>query len=130
MAKFKLNYNPIYTFTLADIFDAGDNDIIFESQARLAPEWASLCQEWINKDNPSLSESLQIVGMGISRVIQGDNTLTIENEKDAKVLMDAIEEDAPGFGQLFIEHLVIGHWNLHFVRINDRLGKQNGSKPK
>ena len=130
MGKFKLNYNPTYTFTLADIFDAGDNDITFESQARLDPDWASLCQAWIKNDSPKIEDSLEIVGMGILRVTQGDNILTIENEKDAETLMAAIEDDAPGHGQLFIEHLVIGHWNLHFTRLDERMGKQNGSEPE
>jgi len=130
MAKFKLNYNPTYTFTLADIYDAGDNDITFESKNRLDPEWAQLCQDWIKEDEPPVELSLKIIGMGINKVIQGDMVLKIFDEKSASELLAAVDDSSPGYGQTFIEYLILGHWNLHFMRINERLGKSNGLNEK
>ena len=126
MAKFKLNYNPTYSFMLADIFDAGDSSITFESKARIEPEWAELCRQWVKLDDPEIEMSLQIVGMGIVKVTQDEGVLLIANTEDARQLMDAVEAGAPGYGPQFIEHLVIGHWNLHFKRLDERLGKRNG----
>lgn len=139
MAKFKLNYNPTYTFNLGDIFDASvnanavdaeDSDIVFESKARLEPEWAQLNQKWMKEDEPPIKLSLEIVGMGITKVSQNGSELVIANSEGALELMNAIEEGAPGQGEIFIEHLVIGHWNLHFLRMGERKKKLAPSSEK
>lgn len=130
MAKFKLNYNPIYAFTLADIFDNSDSSITFESKTRLEPEWAQACQKWIKLDEPPIKLSLEIVGMGICKVSQNGSELAIANADDAAALMAAIEEGSPGSGKLFIEHLVLGHWNLHFMEMKRRKKKLVNSSEK
>jgi len=65
---------------------------------------------------------LQIVGLALVSVSQNGERWPIDGLDGAKELRDAIEAENPGYGDQFIRHLALAHYNYHFRRLDDLLG--------
>lgn len=119
----KLAYKPTYKFTSLDIFDAADSDpITYEAHARQSGEWAALYQEWSKSDYEDTDRALDLIGLALVSVSQNGERWPINGREGAEALRAAVEADNPGYGDLFIKHLAIGHYNFHFRRLDELLG--------
>lgn len=119
----KINYKPTYKFSSFDIFDAADSEpITYEAHARLPGEWAALHVAWRNGNYEDTNQALDIIGLALVSVAQGGERWPIEGRAGAEALRDAVEADNPGYGDQFIKHLALGHYNYHFRRLESLLG--------
>jgi hypothetical protein len=125
----KLNYNPTYIFTTADVFDNTEPPIIFESPSRLSPEWAAMTRNWIRDGAKDIGQALEIVGLAIVAVSQNGERFPLEGREGATALRKAIDLSSPGYGDTFIKHLALGHYNYHFNRLEDKLGNSRQPSP-
>lgn len=114
----KLNYNATYTFTSAEIYDATQPILIFTAITRPTTQWANLYRTWIKAGAEDASQAIEIVGRVIVGVEQDGQYFAIEGREGAEALHAAIEEASPGYGDAFIINLAIGHYNLHFNRLD------------
>ncbi|GIK36569.1 MAG: hypothetical protein BroJett011_04020 [Chloroflexota bacterium] len=117
----KLNYTPTYQFSSAEIFDATDQPLEFAAHSRLPAAWAALAKAWITSGSEDADVALTLVGMALVSVSQDGETYPIAGREGAEALRDAIEAASPGFGETFIKHLALGHYHLHFRRLEQRL---------
>lgn len=126
-----LHYKPTYIFSSLDIFDYADTEpIIYEAYARQSPNWAMLCRDWLKDESEDVERALEIVGMAIVSVEQGGEKFQLHGIEGAKALRDAVEAENPGYGDVFVKHLALGHYALHFRRLDERLGNSpNGLEP-
>jgi hypothetical protein len=122
----KLIYNPTYEFNSADIFDNSEPPILYEAHSRQSPEWAALCREWLRDGAEDASRALEIVGRAIVSVSQNGEKFPLAGREGAEALREAIEANSPGYGDTFIKHLAIGHYNYHFNQLDDKLGNWPG----
>ena len=126
----KLIYNPTYTFTNRDIFDASDSEITYEAWSRQTPDWAKLALEWKEDEGQDVERALELVAMGIVSVSQNGERYPLGGREGAEALRDAIEEQNPGQGDTFIKHLAWGHNSYHFRRLRDLVGNSAAPSPE
>lgn len=123
----KINYKPTYSFTSLDIFDYADTDpITYEAHARQSPEWAALCRDWVRDGAEDVSRALEIVGLAFVSVSQDGQRYPLDGLNGAEALRAAVEADNPGYGDQFIKHLALAHYNYHFRRLDDLAGNSAG----
>ena len=132
----KIKYNPEYSFSNAEIFDASDDEIIFFSKTRLPGEWASLGREFYK--NNDIIVAMQMLALAITAIQQDGEKYIISGLSDIESMRDGLEAKQKGLGNEFVSNLAIGHFNHHWARIDDKIKNSkaplstlnNGATPK
>lgn len=117
-----LVYNATYTIAAEELFDAGGDGIQYEVHSRQSGEWAAACRDWLRAGGDDTGAALDIIALAFVAVRQNGERWALGSREQAEALRDAIEAQAPGYGDQFVRHLALAHYNHHFARLERQLG--------
>lgn len=139
----KLNYSHKRTITTADLFDACDPPLSFEVRTRPPKEWANIVSEFSEggrKDAELAKKVIAGIFLTVASTIylpdengelelypDKENTYPIQTVEQVTELVQAIENENPGYGDEFLRTIAWGIEHNHFTYLSDHLG--NSLKP-
>lgn len=117
-----LRYNATHSFTGQEIGDAGAPEMVYGCRAYRADGWTDKVIAFFEGEGQDTDLALDVVGLSLVWIEQDGERYPITDRDGAVALQEAIEEQNPGYGGIFIRRLAVAVYDQQSKFENERLG--------
>ncbi len=107
-------FNPTRTITTADLFIACDPPMTFEVKAQLSTDWVRSHIAWEESGTEDMKTAIDLVSSSFLSVAQDGNKYPLDTIDAVQDLINAIEDNNKGQGNLFVCDILTKFTHNHY----------------